>query len=207
MSTVSIASGFIEGLATGKGIKLQKERDAAEAAREERILAGGEDPRATAAPPITGGLLGYIDQTEGAGDYDTLYNHAQREGGAFAGTKITDMTLGDLYEFTDPSGAYGQYVADARTGAGEERQVATPLGRFQVVGRTLRGAAQAMNLDPSVKFTPQVQQAIGQHLIQQRLASAPDMNSKIAALRQEWVGLSKIPARDLAAAIAEWEGQ
>lgn len=211
-AAASISGGLLRGLAAGRGIKLDEDRREADAAREEASLrraslGNGTDPRAGAHPPAGGPLIGLIDQTESAGDYNALYSHAQREGGRFAGTTVTDMTLEELYDFTDPSGEYGQYVADARTSAGEERQVATPLGRYQVVGSTLRAAADQMDLDPSVKFTPEVQQSVASHLIAQRLGSAQDMDGKVKALRQEWAGLNKIPARDLAAAIIEWEGR
>lgn len=215
----SLASGLMRGLAAGKGIKLDREKaKAAETEADGKQIdaamgLNGGDPRVRPGgdPALgfsqgAGGLLGYIDQTEGAGGYDTLYGHSQREGGRFAGTRVSDMTIGELYDFTDPKGEYGAWVAQERTKAGEDAVVATPLGRFQVVGSTLRSAAEQMRLDPATKFTPVVQKQIGTYLIGQRLARAGSMDEKVNQLRQEWVGLKKVPTPDLVAAIREWEG-
>ena len=47
---------------------------------------------------------------ESGGDYNALYGYSNRPGGQFSGTKVTDMTLDEALNFSNPSGAYGQAV-------------------------------------------------------------------------------------------------
>lgn len=215
---IGLAS-FAQGFAGGRQMRLDREDRAAEGARKDALIAasqrqpmgaipgaagpspGGTGRPGTAAEPADG-LLGYIDSTEGGGAWNTLYGHAQN-GGAFDGVDVTEMTLGQLYDFTDPNGAYGQYVkANNPRGV-----VATPLGRFQIVGSTLRRAATAMGLDPSTKFTPQTQTAIAGYLARNRLAGAKDPVSKRAAMRAEWDGFKNVPDALLDKAIADFEAK
>lgn len=146
----------------------------------------------------TGGsnpFLGLIDRYEGAGNYSTLFGHAQRDGGRFAGTDVSQMTLGQLGEFSSPRGDYGQWVR------GQVGRVATPMGRYQIVGTTLRGAAQQLGLSPDTPFNAQTQDTIAMHLARQRLAGATTRAGQRAALRAEWEGLGSVNDRDLDAAI------
>lgn len=89
-------------------------------------------------------FLSAVDRTEGAGGYDTLFGHAQQ--GPFSGTDVSQMTTGDALAFADPSGAYGQHVRN------QIGRVATPMGRHQIVGTTLRNASRELGLDPSTPF-------------------------------------------------------
>jgi hypothetical protein len=127
-----------------------------------------------------------VDKYEGGGNYDTLFGHAQNKG-QFAGTRISGMTIGDAINFSDPSGAYAQSVK------GQIGRVATPMGRHQIVGTTLRNAAKEMGLDPSTPFNQQTQDAIANHLAVKRINSANTMQGKIQALRSEWEGFKRVP--------------
>lgn len=146
-------------------------------------------------------LLGLIDATEGVGDHDTLFGHSQRDGNRFAGVRVSEMTLAELYEFSDPSGEYGQWVRSENP----EGVVATPMGRFQIVGTTLRSAARELGLDPSTRFTPEVQSQIAMHLADRRLASAGSIEAKREAMRNEWAGFRNIDDATLDAAIRQYE--
>ena len=142
-------------------------------------------------------LQGLVDRTEGGGNYSTLYGNAQD--GAFKGTDVSKMTLGQLYNFTDPNGEYAQFVK-AKTGT-----VATPVGRNQIIGTTLAAAAKQMGLPDNTVYTPQVQDAIFTHLANQRLAGQTTMASKMTALRNEWNGYKNVPDAELSAAITKYE--
>jgi hypothetical protein len=96
---------------------------------------------------------------ESGGDYDALYGYQNRPDGKFAGVKVSDMPIADVIKFTSPSGEYGQYVK------GQVGRVATPVGAYQVVGSTLRGAVEALGLDPSQKFDKATQDKIGQYIL------------------------------------------
>lgn len=93
---------------------------------------------------------------ESGGDYNALYNYQNREGGRFAGTRLTDMSVGDVMQFTDPRGEYAQYVR------GQVGRTATPVGAYQVVGTTLRNAVDALGIDPSTPFNQATQDRIGE---------------------------------------------
>ncbi|MBY5357272.1 lytic murein transglycosylase [Rhizobium leguminosarum] len=153
-----------------------------------------------AATPTSGGLpssfLTAVDRTEGAGGYDTLYGNAQKNG-PFAGTDVTRMPIRDVIAFTDPSGPYAQSVK-SQTG-----RVATPVGRYQVVGTTLRNAVGALGLDPNAPFDQNAQDAVGAYLARQRIASADSLPGQMAALRQEWHGFKNVPDEQLAQVVAD----
>lgn len=214
--SLSGLAGFVQGFGTARQtIKDRKEREA-DAARTDALIsalgARGGIPSGAAGYGATGGmgspgtpsgagngLLGLIDSREGGGNYSTLYGHSQN-GGAFDGVDVSNMTLAELGAFSDPSGAYGQWVADRNGGV-----VATPMGRYQIVGTTMRDAARGMGLSPDTKFTPQTQNAMASYLARGRLSGAKTPAAKRAAMRAEWAGLRGVPDDVLDAAISDFE--
>lgn len=166
-------------------------------------------PTPTGQPPVPGiqaqqhnsalpqSFLSAVDRTEGAGGYDTLYGHAQRS--AFAGTDVSRMPISEVMAFTDPSGAYAQSVK------GQIGRVATPVGRYQVVGTTLRKAVGALGLDPSQPFDAATQDRVAQYLATERIKSAGSMPEKISALRSEWHGFKGVPDIEMAQIVADLE--
>lgn len=149
----------------------------------------------------SGKLFDLIDKTEGGGNYDTLFGHSQRSGGRYSGVKVSEMTLGELYDFTDPNkpGGYGNWVG------GQVGRFATPMGRYQIVGKTLRAVAQAMNLPPDTVFSPEIQDRMANYLASQRLAKGKTMAEKRSQLRAEWEGFKHVSNEDLDAAIRQFE--
>lgn len=146
------------------------------------------------------GLFDLIDRVEGGGRYDTLFGHSQN-GGRFDGVDVSQMTLGELRQFADPGGEYGQWVRANNP----EGVVATPMGRHQIVGTTLRRTAQQLGFGDDTVFSPQVQDQMANHLARARLASATTMEGKMRALRNEWAGFKHVSDADLARAIREYE--
>lgn len=147
---------------------------------------------------LPGSFLAAVDRTEGAGGYDTLYGNAQR-GGQFAGVDVSKMTVGDALAFSDPNGAYAQSVK------GKIGRVATPMGRHQIVGKTLRNAVAELGLDPSTPFNAATQDNIALHLAKRRVASANTLDGKIDALRSEWHGFKNVPRQQMAQIVADIE--
>ena len=145
-----------------------------------------------------GDLFSLIDKHEGGGRYDTLFGHSQN-GGQFNGVDVSKMTIGELGAFASPSGEYGQWVK------GKVGRVATPMGRHQIVGTTLRAAASEMGLSPETVFSPQTQDSMAAHLARKRLSGAKDPGMKRSALRAEWEGFKNVSDADLDAAIAQFE--
>ena len=93
---------------------------------------------------------------ESGGDYGALFGYQNRPNGRFSNVNLLDMTVDQALEFANPSGPYGQYVK------GQVGRVATPMGAYQVVGTTLRGAKEGLGLTGSEKMTPELQDKIGQ---------------------------------------------
>jgi hypothetical protein len=96
---------------------------------------------------------------ESGGDYNALLGFSNRPGGQFSNVRLTDMTVDDAIRFSDPSGPYAQYAK------GKVGRVATPMGAYQVVGTTLRAAKKALGLSGNERMTPELQDRIGQHII------------------------------------------
>ena len=140
-------------------------------------------------------FAGLLAKTEGGGNYDTLFGHAQRDGKPFSGVRPTQMTIGQLGEFTNPKGAYGNWVK------GQVGRVATPIGAGQIVGSTMQQAAKQMGLGKDVVFTPEVQNKMINHLATNRIKDAKSMDAARAGLRAEWEGFKNVPNAQLDAVI------
>ena len=97
---------------------------------------------------------------ESGGDYNALFGYANRPGGQFSGVNLTDMTVDQALQFASPSGPYAASVR------GQVGRTATPMGAYQVVGTTLRGAKEGLGLTGQERMTPQLQDAIGMWIYQ-----------------------------------------
>ena len=97
---------------------------------------------------------------ESGGDYNALFGYANRPGGQFAGVNLTDMTVNQALDFSNPRGPYAQSVR------GQIGRVATPMGAYQVVGTTLRAAMQGLGLTGNERMTPELQDQIGMWIYQ-----------------------------------------
>jgi hypothetical protein len=93
---------------------------------------------------------------ESGGDYNALFGYQNRQNGIFSNVKITDMTVDQALAFADPKGDYARYVASKNNG-----QIATPMGAYQIVGKTLRDAKEKLNLSGDEKLTKSLQDKIG----------------------------------------------
>jgi len=97
---------------------------------------------------------------ESGGDYGALFNYQNRPDGRFSNVDLTQMTVDQALQFSDPSGPYAQYVK------GQVGRVATPMGAYQVVGSTLRSAKEGLGLTGNERMTPELQDRIGQWVYQ-----------------------------------------
>jgi len=142
-------------------------------------------------------LIPLIDRTEGGGGYDTLFGFSQREGGPFAGTRVNTMTIEEAIEFSNPDGEYGQWVKNNSPGG----VVATPMGRYQFVGRTLRHIADLMNLAPDTVFNKKTQDAMFSFWAA-RTVRGKSIPAAREALRSQWEGFRSVSDSELDRAIA-----
>ena len=146
---------------------------------------------------FTGGssFSAHIDRTESGGandQYDTLYGHRNRKNGV----RVSQMTIGEAGQFASPSGEYGQSV-NAEIG-----RVATPMGKFQIVGTTLRGLQKDLGLPDDVPFSPQVQEQLGLFLAQRRVEGRSQEAAR-NGLRAEWEGFKNVSDAELDVMIDE----
>ncbi len=146
------------------------------------------------------GLKSLVDRTEGGGRYDTLFGHSQR-GGRFSGIDVSRMTLDQLSDFSNPQGEYGQWVKQQLAKSGQNARVATPMGRYQIVGTTLRNTARQMGLSGDTVFSRDVQDRMFDHLAGSRLRGSSSMAGKMEGLRNEWEGFRGVSDAVLSRAI------
>jgi len=146
-----------------------------------------------------GDLQSLVDQTEGAGDYNTLFGFAQDKDTPFKDVDVTKMTIGELEAFTDPSGEYGQWVKARNKGV-----VGTPLGRYQIIGSTLKDVSEALGFDKDTVFTPEVQDQMFAYLVSRRLNKAKTDTQMLSELRNEWQGFKSVDDDTLLAAAKQF---
>tara|TARA_R110000764_G_scaffold11553_1_gene34594 strand:+ start:27520 stop:31137 length:3618 start_codon:yes stop_codon:yes gene_type:complete len=138
--------------------------DAVDAAED--ALARGEDPAADLparpqtpqyieTPPNWEPIRNGIFAGESGGDYDALFGFQNRPGGKFSDVKLTQMTVDQAIAFSNPRGAYGQWVK------GKVGRVATPMGAYQIVGTTLRKAKKGLGLRGDELMTEELQDQLG----------------------------------------------
>ena len=149
-------------------------------------------------------LVNLLDKYEGGGRYDTLFAHSQRKGGAFEGVDITQMTINDVLRFADVNGKYGNWVKSELARQGQKPRIATPMGRGQIVGTTLKKAVAALGLDGNTLFDANTQNNIIDYLARQRIASSNTMAGRRAALRAEWEGFKSVPNSELDKVILQY---
>jgi len=104
----------------------------------------------------------YIFRGESGGDYNALFNYMNRPGGMFDNVKITDMTVDGALDFATLSGPGSNYAS--YVGIQNDGVKATPMGAYQVVGRTLRDAKRGLGLRGDELMTPALQDRIGRYI-------------------------------------------
>jgi hypothetical protein len=129
-----------------------------------------------------------IDIGEASGDYGALLGFTNRPGRKFDDVDVTKMTVNELIDFSSPEGAYGSY-SKRQVG-----RVATPMGRYQIVGKTLRTLAKKLNLSGEEMFTPELQDKMFLALLRGRgydqyKAGEISKQQLIDNLQNEWAGL------------------
>ncbi len=158
--------------------------------REDKIANGPVDESISDFVALT-------DKVEGGGDYDTLFGFSNRN--RYSGTKVSQMTIGEIKAFAKPSGDYGQWVK------GQVGRVATPMGRYQFVGTTLAAVANKMGLPDDTVFNQTTQDAMFKNYLGEKIASADTMSGKIAAVRAGWEGYKSVNSATLAKLITDFE--
>lgn len=154
-------------------------------------------------PPTTARLL---DKYEGGGDYNTLFGFSQRAGGQFEGIKVSEMTIGELKDFSGDrgEGSYGQWVKGKLGESGQEARIATPMGRYQFVGTTLADVASRMGLPDDTVFDEATQDAMFVFYAKD-VMTGKSQSGKRVALRNAWEGLKNASDAEVDVMISEIE--
>ncbi|MEO1399476.1 MAG: hypothetical protein AAFU56_11510, partial [Pseudomonadota bacterium] len=84
-------------------------------------------------------------------------------------------------------------------------RVATPMGRHQIVGSTLRHAVQKGWVQPDEQFSPKVQDRIAVNLAREALSGKQSKEAKREALRGVWEGFQSVDNASLDRAIEQFE--
>lgn len=138
--------------------------------------------------------------------YDTLYGNFETKETPFKGVQVSTMTLGELYDFSQPSGAYGRYVKPRlakNTQAFKKGLTSTPMGKYQIVGTTLRSVAKQMGLSDDTVFDKKTQDDIFLFLARDAVNRGNTLEAKRTNLRRVWEGFNYINNSTLDKVIAE----
>lgn len=141
-----------------------------------------------------------------AQSYDTLYGNFETQDTPFKGTQVSTMTLGELYDFSKPSGDYGKYVKPRlakSTEAYRRGLTSTPMGKYQIVGTTLRDVAKRMGLPPETVFNKKTQDDMFLFLARDAVGRGKSQASKRNNLRKVWEGFKYVDDATLDKVIAE----
>jgi hypothetical protein len=145
-------------------------------------------------------LQGLIDKHEGGADYNTLLGFSNKSGGNFDGVNVSNMTVQEAVDFSSGGGNYAEFSK------GVVGRMSTPMGRYQIVGATLKDLAKKMNLPPDTKFDANTQDAMFAYLAQTAINSSSSLKGKREALRGVWEGFKFASDEELNAAISHFEG-
>lgn len=138
--------------------------------------------------------------------YDTLFGNFETGNTPFRGTKVSTMTLGQLYDFSEPSGQYGQYVKprlSESTQAFKTGQTSTPMGKYQIVGTTLRSVAKQMGLSEDTVFDKETQDKMFLFLARDAIGRGKTLAQQRKNLRKVWEGFKYVDNATLDKLIAE----
>lgn len=138
--------------------------------------------------------------------YDTLYGNFETKNTPFQGYAVSQQTVGDLITFSDPSGEYGQYVKPRlgkQTEAYKKGLTSTPMGKYQIVGSTLRDLVNRMGLPKDTVFNKATQDSMFLFLAKENIAKGKTPSQKRDNLRSIWEGFRKVDDATLDALIAE----
>ena len=138
--------------------------------------------------------------------YDTLFGNYESGDTPFKGYSVSTKTVGELIDFSRPSGEYGSYVKPRlpkTTEAYKRGLTSTPMGRYQIVGGTLRDLVNRMKLPKDTVFNKATQDRMFLFLAKENIAKGKTQTQKRKNLRSIWEGFRKVDDATLDALIKE----
>lgn len=150
-------------------------------------------PSSMASSSKVAGLMS--DFESGSGGYNALLNQSQND--EFSTYVLTDMNMSEVLDFSAPGSEYFDWSKDnvpEGTQAFENGEAATPMGKYQFVGSTLRyieknGGFKQLGITDDTLFNEETQDALFTWYANNRLQAAGDSPSaKRNVLRKVWEG-------------------
>ena len=138
--------------------------------------------------------------------YDTLFGNYESSDTPFKGYTVSTKTVGELIDFSNPSGDYGRYVKPRlpkNTEAYKKGLTSTPMGKYQIVGGTLRDLVNRMKLPKDTVFNKATQDRMFLFLAKENIAKGKTQAQKRNNLRSIWEGFKKVDNATLDALIEE----
>lgn len=140
-----------------------------------------------------------------ASSYDTMFGNAERVDSPFKGTKVTQMTMSEVFDLVESG---GDWHTHNRTTHDKDT---TAIGKYQFVGLTLRdlrdnGHLAKMGIDEDTKFTKDTQDKIAMYLAERRVKPGYSMAKAREELRNEWQGFEKLSDGEMDIIINEIRG-
>jgi hypothetical protein len=102
-----------------------------------------------------------VEGTSGPDGYNTLLGYSQDQ---FTDKPLTEMTVSEVLAMQKARGP-GTYAEYSKDTVG---RIATPAGKYQVVGQTLQGLVDQGIVDPNALYDAETQEDIGSYLIENR---------------------------------------
>ena len=139
-----------------------------------------------------------------ADDYDTIFGNAEKRRTPFKGTKVSDMTLDEVLEFTKLNGKFHNHNK-------KKGYNTTAVGKYQIVGSTLRdlnsrGVLKKLGITDDTKFDEKTQDDIAAYIAVHRIKDRAtgrvggDLAPRGSArkeMRNAWEGFKKLSNDEL----------
>lgn len=141
-----------------------------------------------------------------ASSYDTLFGNYEKGDTPFKGYQVSTKTIGELIDFSRPSGEYGQYVKPrlpSHTYAAQQGLTSTPMGKYQIVGSTLRDLTNRMGLSEKTVFNEETQDRMFLFLAKEAVGRSSSAAGKRKNLRNIWEGFKYVDDNTLDQIIEE----
>lgn len=122
------------------------------------------------------GLIGYAEGTDKGRGYNETLDYGKWTGGD---KNLISMTLNEVLKLGDSMRT--QENRDTYAGGGS-----SALGRYQIVGTTMRGLIKEMGLSGNELYSPDMQDRMAMQLVRRRQGQGPE------GYRNEWQGLNRV---------------
>lgn len=137
----------------------------------------GSTPQQFATDATAGekGILSLIGQKESGGNYNATLDNGKYTGGA---RNLVNMTIDEVLEMQ------AQMLRHP-----DNHHNSSAAGKYQIVGKTLRGLKSSLGLTGNELYSPEMQDRLATELLRKRIAQPGDT---VENLRAEWTSLKSV---------------